>query len=163
MGLRKWFVAGWPAEVGFGAAIDKGEESKDAACHGPHRGPVHFGLIPEFMGRLPIIVSIDDLDEAALTQILWKPKNALTKQYKRLFDLEDVKLRFTDDALAAMAKIAHTRKTGARGLRSIIEELMLDVMYDLPSTEGVTECVWSRARRSSRVSPPQLIRAKKAS
>jgi ATP-dependent Clp protease ATP-binding subunit ClpX len=98
-----------------------------------------FGLIPEFVGRLPVIATLDDLDEEALVEILVKPKNALVKQYSTLFEMEDVTLNFTEDALHAIAKKANQRKTGARGLRSILEAILLDTMYDLPGMEGVEE------------------------
>ena len=91
-----------------------------------------FGLIPEFVGRLPVIATLEDLDVDALVKILKEPKNALVKQYQKLFDMEDVKLSFTDDALVAIAKKAIERKTGARGLRSILENILLDTMFDLP-------------------------------
>ncbi|MFC6687772.1 ATP-dependent Clp protease ATP-binding subunit ClpX [Jhaorihella thermophila] len=100
-----------------------------------------FGLIPEFVGRLPVIATLEDLDEDALVQILTKPKNALVKQYQRLFELEDVELVFTDDALKAIAQRAIERKTGARGLRSILEDILLDTMFDLPSLDSVTKVV----------------------
>ncbi len=100
-----------------------------------------FGLIPEFVGRLPVIATLRDLDEDALVTILSQPKNALVKQYQRLFEMEDVKLTFTEDALKAVAKKAIERKTGARGLRSILENVLLDTMFDLPGAEGVREVV----------------------
>jgi ATP-dependent Clp protease ATP-binding subunit ClpX len=100
-----------------------------------------FGLIPEFVGRLPVIATLTDLDEAALVTILTAPKNALVKQYQRLFEMEDTKLTFTDDALVAIAKRAIDRKTGARGLRSIMEDILLDTMFDLPGMDTVTEVV----------------------
>ena len=100
-----------------------------------------FGLIPEFVGRLPVIATLTDLDEEALITILTAPKNALVKQYQRLFDLEDVKLTFTDDALKAIARRAIKRKTGARGLRSIMEDILLDSMFELPGLGSVTEVV----------------------
>jgi ATP-dependent Clp protease ATP-binding subunit ClpX len=100
-----------------------------------------FGLIPEFVGRLPVIATLHDLDVDALVTILKEPKNALVKQYKKLFELEDVELTFTHDALQAIAERAIKRKTGARGLRSIVEGLLLDTMFDLPDMEGVTEIV----------------------
>jgi ATP-dependent Clp protease ATP-binding subunit ClpX len=102
---------------------------------------IKYGMIPEFLGRLPIIVSCDSLDENALAEVLWKPKNALTKQYARLFEMEGVQLRFTDDSLQAVAREAYRRKSGARGLRAIMEEIMLEVMYEIPSMTGVRECV----------------------
>ena len=98
-----------------------------------------FGLIPEFVGRLPVIATLEDLDEEALVEILVKPKNALVKQYSTLFEMEDVKLTFADDALNAIAKKAIARKTGARGLRSILEAILLDTMFELPAFEGVEE------------------------
>ena len=100
-----------------------------------------FGLIPEFVGRLPVLATLEDLDEDALIEILTKPKNALVKQYQRLFEMEDVKLSFSDDALSAIAKRAIARKTGARSLRSIMESILLETMYDLPESEGVEEVV----------------------
>ena len=104
---------------------------------------LHFGLIPEFIGRLPLIAPLEELTEDALVTILLEPKNALTKQYKKLFEMEGVELKFTDDALKAIAKKAVERKTGARGLRAILEKLMLDTMYEIPSTEGIKEVVVS--------------------
>ena len=100
-----------------------------------------YGLIPEFIGRLPVVATLDELDEEALVRILCEPKNALVKQYQKLFDMENVDLKFTDGALVAVAKEALKRKTGARGLRSILENAMLDVMYDIPSQDRVREVV----------------------
>ncbi|HKJ98322.1 MAG TPA: ATP-dependent Clp protease ATP-binding subunit ClpX [Desulfotignum sp.] len=102
---------------------------------------IKFGLIPEFLGRLPITTSISELSEASLVKILTEPKNALVKQYQELFKIEGVELQFTDEALEAMARAAVARKSGARGLRAIMEETMLDIMYELPSKEDVRECV----------------------
>ena len=98
-----------------------------------------FGLIPEFVGRLPVIATLEDLDEDALVQILTKPKNALVKQYGRLFEMEDVRLKFTEDALCSISVRAIKRKTGARGLRSILEGILLDTMFELPGLENVEE------------------------
>jgi len=100
-----------------------------------------FGLIPEFIGRLPVTASLGELSLAALVRILTEPKNALVKQYQRLFEMEGIKLKFTEDALRAVSKQALERKSGARGLRAILEKVMLDIMYDLPSRSGVSECV----------------------
>ena len=100
-----------------------------------------FGLIPEFVGRLPIVVTLDQLDEDALMQILTEPKNALCKQYQKLLDMDGIKLTFTPEALRAMAKQAIARKCGARGLRAIIEDIMLDTMFELPDDKTVTECI----------------------
>jgi len=102
---------------------------------------LRFGLIPEFVGRLPVIATLEDLDEDALVQILTEPKNALVKQYQRLFEMEGVGLTFTEDALKAVASKAIARKTGARGLRSIMEGILLETMFDLPGLEGVEEIV----------------------
>ena len=104
---------------------------------------VRFGLIPEFIGRLPVLATLEDLDISALIEILTSPKNALVRQYQRLFQMEDVELTFKDEALKAIAEKAIERKTGARGLRSIMEGILLDTMYDLPSLEGVEEVVIS--------------------
>jgi ATP-dependent Clp protease ATP-binding subunit ClpX len=102
---------------------------------------IHFGLIPEFVGRLPVVATLDALAEDALIDILTKPKNALVRQFQKLFEFEDVRLRFSDGALRAVARKAHRRKSGARGLRSILEGVMLDLMYDIPSRDDVEECV----------------------
>jgi ATP-dependent Clp protease ATP-binding subunit ClpX len=102
---------------------------------------LNYGLIPEFVGRLPVIATLDSLDEKAFMRILREPRNALTKQYEKLFSFEKVKLRFTESALAAIAKKGYSRKTGARGLRSIMEEALLNLMYDLPSRKDIKECV----------------------
>ena len=99
-----------------------------------------FGLIPEFLGRLPVIATLDELDEESLVSILTRPKNALVKQYQKLFELEGVKLEFDSEALNMIAQDAIKRKTGARGLRSIMENLLLDTMYDLPSLKGCKSC-----------------------
>ena len=112
-----------------------------------------FGLIPEFVGRLPVIATLTDLDEDALITILTAPKNALVKQYQRLFELEDTKLTFTEDALSAIAKRAIERKTGARGLRSIMEDILLDTMFDLPGLDQVTEVVVNEEAVTSDAAP----------
>ena len=104
---------------------------------------LRFGMIPEFVGRLPVVATLDELDEESLVRILTEPRNALVKQYQRLFEMEEVLLKFTEGALVAIAKEAITRKTGARGLRAIMEEVMLDVMYDLPSRTNIRECIIS--------------------
>jgi ATP-dependent Clp protease ATP-binding subunit ClpX len=102
---------------------------------------IKFGMIPEFIGRLPILATLDDLSLEALVRILTEPRNALVKQYKKLFEIEGVSLKFTEDALLAVAQDAVKRKSGARGLRAILESVMLEIMYDIPSTHGVRECV----------------------
>jgi len=118
---------------------------------------IKYGLIPEFVGRLPVIASLHELDSAALVDILTTPKNAIVRQYQRMFEYENVKLRFTDDALLAIAELALTRKIGARGLRMIIEELMLDLMYNLPSMKKVKECVVTRDVVLDREKPITLV------
>ena len=100
---------------------------------------IRFGFIPEFIGRLPVVGVLEDLDKEALIQILSKPKNAIVKQYQRLFEFENVRLKFSDDALEAIAQLAMERKVGARGLRMILEDMMLDLMYYLPSYKKVRE------------------------
>ena len=131
------------ASIGFGASII----SKDDRNTGETLRAVEpedlikFGLIPEFVGRLPVVATLEELDEAALVQILTEPKNALTKQYQKLFDMESVKLEFRDGVLQAIARKALTRKAGARGLRSILEDALLDVMFDLPSMNNVSKVV----------------------
>ena len=120
-----------------------------------------FGFIPEFIGRLPVIASLEDLDEAALVAILKEPKNALIKQYQKLFEFEKVKLRFTDGALLAIAREAQKRKTGARGLRSILESIMLEIMYELPSQNNISECIVNEDVIQNRQKPIVLY-AKKA-
>ena len=129
--------------IGFGAKIKNIDERRvGEILHEVEPDDLlKFGLIPEFVGRLPVIATLQDLDEEALIKILTEPKNALVKQYQTLFSMEDVRLTFSDDALSAIAKRAIKRKTGARGLRSIMEDILLDTMYDLPSFEGVEEVV----------------------
>ena len=112
-----------------------------------------FGLIPEFIGRLPIISTLEDLDEESLIKILVEPKNSLTKQYLKLFEIEGVKLTFAKDALRAVAQKAILRKTGARGLRSIIEEVLLETMFDLPSIEGVEEVMLNKEVINGKIKP----------
>ena len=118
---------------------------------------IKYGLIPEFVGRLPVVGTLHELDKPALVQILTQPRNAITRQYQRLFEYENVKLRFTDDALEAIAEAALQRKIGARGLRMIIEDLMLDLMYSLPSQKKIRECVITREVVESKEKPITLI------
>jgi ATP-dependent Clp protease ATP-binding subunit ClpX len=121
-----------------------------------------FGLIPEFIGRLPVIATLDDLDEAALVKILSEPKNALIKQYQRLFEMENVGLSFTEDARRAVARKAIARKTGARGLRSILEAILLDTMFELPTLQGVEEVVVNAEVVEGRGQPLMIYSEKKA-
>lgn len=131
--------------LGFGAEIKTKEEKRTGELLIQVRPEdlLKFGFIPEFIGRLPVLATLTELDEDSLVQILTEPKNALTKQYQKLFDLEGVKLRFTDGAVIAIAKEALKRNTGARGLRAILEGSMLDVMYEIPSMQNVKEVVIS--------------------
>jgi ATP-dependent Clp protease ATP-binding subunit ClpX len=129
--------------MGFGAVVrqTKDVDLGEMLAQVEPMDLIKFGLIPEFVGRLPVIATLEELDEEALVQILQEPKNALVKQYQKLFEMEKVKLKFTDGALVAVAAQALKRKTGARGLRSILENSMLDVMYDIPSQDRVKEVV----------------------
>ena len=132
--------------LGFGAEI-KSSRERDLGSTLEMVEPedlMRYGLIPEFVGRLPVIGALHELDKPALIQILTQPRNAITRQYERLFEYENVKLRFTDDALDAIAESALDRKIGARGLRMIIENLMLDIMYTLPGQKKIRECVITR-------------------
>ena len=143
-GLEKVISArGAGASIGFGAKVKDVDERRtgDILKGVEPDDLMRFGLIPEFIGRLPVLATLEDLDEEALVMILTEPKNALVKQYKRLFEMENVELTFTDDALIAVAKKAITRKTGARGLRSILEGILLETMFELPTFEGVEEVV----------------------
>ncbi|MDY6923762.1 MAG: ATP-dependent Clp protease ATP-binding subunit ClpX [Brevundimonas sp.] len=143
-GLEKVIAArGDGASIGFGARVKEIDERRtgDILKGVEPDDLMRFGLIPEFIGRLPVLATLEDLDEPALVTILTEPKNALVKQYKRLFEMENVDLTFTDDALIAVAKKAITRKTGARGLRSILEGILLETMFELPTFEGVEEVV----------------------
>ena len=129
--------------IGFGADIQIKDDRKlgEVLRAVQAEDLLKFGLIPEFIGRVPVIATLDELDEAALIDILTKPKNALVKQYQKLFEFEGVGLRFTDGALGVVARKATERKSGARGLRSILEVAMLDLMYDIPSRDDIEECV----------------------
>lgn len=134
---------GSATSIGFGANVEAEDERRtgDVLKELEPEDLLRFGLIPEFVGRLPVLATLEDLDEEALIEILTRPKNALIKQYQRLFEMEDVNLTFSDDALKAVSRKAIGRKTGARGLRSIMESILLDTMYDLPGLEGVEEVV----------------------
>jgi ATP-dependent Clp protease ATP-binding subunit ClpX len=131
--------------MGFGADIKTKDEREmgEILKEVQPEDLLKFGLIPEFIGRLPVIATLSELSIDALVDILKKPKNALVKQYQKLFDFESVKLRFTEGALMAIAKEALKRKSGARGLRAIMENIMLDVMYEIPSQSNIRECIIS--------------------
>jgi ATP-dependent Clp protease ATP-binding subunit ClpX len=142
-------------KLGFGAEV-KGKTDKkmgELLREVQNEDLLKFGLIPEFVGRLPVLATLDELDEGALVKILTEPKNALIKQYQRLFEFEKVKLTFTPGALETIAKEAVRRKAGARGLRAILESVMLDVMYDIPSRENVQEVVISEETIAQRKTP----------
>jgi ATP-dependent Clp protease ATP-binding subunit ClpX len=133
--------------MGFGGQLEESEKNGQRASDLLHsvqtEDLLKFGLIPEFIGRLPVIATLDELDDSALMRILKEPKNALTKQYSKLFEMESVHLKFTEDALRAIAREAMKRKSGARGLRAIMENIMLDIMYDMPSQPNIKEVVIS--------------------
>jgi ATP-dependent Clp protease ATP-binding subunit ClpX len=149
--------------IGFGAEV-RGEDDRGIGEIFQELEPedlLKFGLIPEFVGRLPVLATLEDLDEEALVTILTQPKNALVKQYQRLFDLENVELTFTDDALSAIAHRAIERKTGARGLRSIMEDVLLDTMFDLPSLDDVVEVVVNEEAVASDAQPLMIYAERK--
>jgi ATP-dependent Clp protease ATP-binding subunit ClpX len=149
--------------MGFGAEIKSRTERRvgELLAEVQSEDLLKFGFIPEFIGRMPVIASLDDLDEAALVAILKEPKNALIKQYQKLFEFEKVKLRFTEGALLAVAKEALKRKSGARGLRSILESIMLEIMYELPSQTNIQECIINEDTITHKEKPIVLY-AKKA-
>lgn len=143
--------------IGFGSDVKQQDISqKELLSKVLPEDLLRFGLIPEFIGRLPVIASLEQLDESALIEILTKPKNALVKQYQKMLELDDVELEFEDGALEEIAKKAIERKTGARGLRSIIEGIMLDVMFDLPSRDDITKCVITKETVADN-SVPKLV------
>jgi len=129
--------------IGFGADVRGKNERRlgELLAQVQPEDLLKYGLIPEFVGRLPVIATLEELDEKALIRILTEPRNALTKQYEKLFSFEKVKLKFTEGALVAVARKAYTQKTGARGLRAILEEVMLDMMYEIPSQKQIKEVV----------------------
>jgi ATP-dependent Clp protease ATP-binding subunit ClpX len=145
--------------MGFGADIKSAKEKDigEILTHVLPEDLLKFGLIPEFVGRVPVIVTLHGLDEDALIQILTEPKNALVKQYETLFDIDNIELEFNKDALIKVAKMAMDRKTGARGLRAILEEVMLEIMYDLPSRSDVVKCSIDEKTIAEK-SPPKLIK-----
>jgi ATP-dependent Clp protease ATP-binding subunit ClpX len=155
-GLERIISArGRGTSIGFGAEVRAPDERRvgEVLRECEPEDLLKFGLIPEFIGRLPVVATLEDLDENALIRILTEPKNALVKQYQRLFEMEGVKLAFTKDALEGVAKKAITRKTGARGLRSILEANLLDTMFELPSLEGVSEVAINREVIEGRAKP----------
>ncbi len=145
--------------IGFGAEV-KGKSDRRMGYLLSQVQPedlLKYGLIPEFVGRLPVLATLDELDEKALIRILTEPRNALLKQYEKLLAFDKVKLRFTDNAIVAVARRAYKQKTGARGLRSILEEVMLDVMYEIPSQREIRECVITEDVTEGKC-PPLLIK-----
>lgn len=155
-GLEKIISArGRKTSIGFGASIKAAEDRRlgEVFQHMESEDLIKFGLIPEFIGRLPVVATLEDLDVASLVQILSEPKNALIKQYQRLFEMEDVRLLFSEDGLEAIAQKAVDRKTGARGLRSIMEQILMDTMFDLPSLKGVVEVKVTKETVESKTAP----------
>ena len=164
-GLEKIIDArGSEKSIGFGANVVGPEDRRtgDILQNVEPEDLLKFGLSPEFVGRLPVLATLGDLDETALIEILTKPKNALVKQYQRLFEMEGVSLGFTDDALHGVAKRAIKRKTGARGLRSIMESILLDTMFDLPALEGVGEVVINNEVVEGRAQPLYIYSDRRA-
>ena len=151
--------------VGFGAKIKSKKEKRVGEVLAEVRAEdlLKFGLIPEFIGRLPVIATLDDLDESTLVRILLEPKDSIIKQYKKLFELENVTLKFTDGAIRAVAKLSMERKSGARGLRSILENTMLEVMYDVPSQRDIKECVISEEVVTNKEKPILIYETKSES
>ncbi len=153
--------------IGFNAQIVE-KSSKDIGTVLKELAPqdlMKFGLIPEFIGRVPITVTLEGLDKAALVRILKEPKNALIKQYKKLFEFDEVNLKVDDDAIDAIADLAYERKTGARGLRSIMENVMMDIMYEIPSDDNISECILTKEAVDGKSAPivnyrNQLLQAK---
>ena len=151
------------SSIGFGADVKSPEDRRTGEIlkEVEPEDLLKYGLIPEFVGRLPVVATLEDLDEPVLMQILQQPKNALVKQFQRLFDMEDVKLTFSEDALLAVAQRAITRNTGARGLRSIMENILLETMYELPGSTGIEEVIINREVVEGRAQP-LLIYAEKS-
>ena len=145
--------------MGFGAELHSKTERAGEEVMSQVRPEdlLKFGLIPEFVGRLPVLVTLNQLDETALVKILTEPKNALVRQYAKLLSFDNVELEFTPDALRTIARLALERKSGARGLRAIIEGVMTDTMFDLPSIEGVSKCIITEAAVLGK-EKPQLVR-----
>ena len=149
--------------IGFNASMsDKKEFNKEELfAFVEPKDLIKFGLIPEFIGRLPITTSVNQLDKEALIEILTKPKNAIIKQFKKMFELDEVELVFTDDSLEAMADLALKRKTGARGLRSIIEKLLLDEMYESPSRKDITKIIIDKENVLDDIAPKMVLKESK--
>ena len=146
--------------MGFGAKItSKKEKRQSALLEKVHpEDLIKFGMIPEFVGRLPVVATLSELDQPALVEILKEPKNSLVKQYQTMLEFENVQLRFSDDAIEAIAEEALARNVGARGLKIIIEDLMLDVMYQIPSDDDIEECVITRDVVKNHTNPITILR-----
>jgi len=146
--------------LGFGAQVRSRKEKRSHLLleHALPEDLIKFGLIPEFVGRLPVVATLEELDEDALVRILKEPKNSLIRQYQTIFDFEGVELQFTEEAIRAIAREAITRNVGARGLRIILEELMLDLMYDVPSQHDIQQCVINEDVVTSRIQPITLYK-----
>lgn len=149
--------------VGFGADLRSDKKRIDILGKVIPEDMIKYGLIPEMVGRLPVLATLEDLNEEALVKILVEPKNALTKQYEKLLSFDNVRLEFTEGALGAIAKKSIGRKAGARGLRSILEEIMLDVMYEIPSQKGIKECIISEDVVTNNEKPRLIYEQKKES
>ena len=149
--------------VGFGAEVNASHEKDLAALYSQVQPEdlIAYGLIPEFIGRLPLVGAVADLERESLLRILTEPRNALTKQYSTYFAMDDVDLEFTDDALEAVAELAMQRRTGARGLRAILDEVLLNVMYELPDREDVARCVVDEKVVRENVNPTLVPRKSK--
>ena len=145
--------------MGFGAEIRGRNEARlgEMLAHVQPEDFLKYGLIPEFVGRVPVVATLEELDERALVRILTEPRNALTKQYEKLLSFEKVKLKFTEGALNAVARKAYQQKTGARGLRAILEEVMLDVMYDAPSQKQIKEVLITEDAISGKNPPIRIF------
>ena len=152
--------------MGFGAEIKTSEESENIGEILQHILPedlLHYGLIPEFIGRMPVLVTLDELVEEDLVKILTEPRNALVKQYKKFFEMDEVELEFKEEALSEIAKKAMNRNTGARGLRSVVEESIMDIMYDLPSQPQIGKCVITPEVVKDNKTPELIIKEKEES
>ena len=139
--LEKQIKSKHSAGIGFGQKLQQDQDEEQFLSQVEPEDLIKFGLIPEFVGRLPVMATLDELDEDALVTILTEPKNSLTKQFKKLFEMEEVELDIRDDALLEIAKLAIEMKTGARGLRSILEKSLLDTMYEVPSVQNLEKVV----------------------
>ena len=150
--------------MGFGADVRRADEKDlgEILSHVLPEDLLKYGLIPEFVGRLPVITHVHNLDQQALVDILTKPKNALVKQYRKFFEFDGVELEFTEDALEAVSEQCLLRGTGARGLRAILEEVLLNVMYELPSRKDITKCKINRDVVESGVNPTLVPRVEAA-